>query len=191
MVGAMAVIGGAVFAGSASACSYPGAEQKFSSWGDQHFYVLAPDGGFENEAAGWTLSGGASTVAGSESFFLNSKTDSKSLALPAGSSAVSPPLCMSFETPVLRTLVRNTGDPSSRLKVELTYALGRNVRTATYTTFTAGSSWAPSPELSTVGTLAPLIGIVVPSSINVRLTPMDNKGNWQVDDFFVDPFARH
>ena len=53
-IGAMAVIGAAVFAGSAQACSYPGAEQKFSPWGDVHSYVLAQDGGFENGAAGWT-----------------------------------------------------------------------------------------------------------------------------------------
>jgi hypothetical protein len=190
IVSAMAVIGAVVFAGSAQACSYTGAEQKFSSWGDGHSYVLAPDGGFENGAAGWTLGGGATTVAGNESYFLNSKSDSNSLALPAGSSAVSPPLCMSLETPVLRMFARNTGDPASKLKVELTYKLGI-VRTAASYTFTAGSSWAPTQEISTVGTLAPLLGTLIPSTINVRISPLDSKGNWQVDDFYVDPFARH
>ena len=189
-VGAMAVVGAAFFAGSAQACSYPGAEQKFSSWGDGHSYVLAPDGGFENGAAGWTLGNGAKTVAGNETYFSNSKSDSHSLALPAGSSVVSPPLCMSLETPVLRMFARNTGDPTSKLRVELTYSLGI-VRTAASATITAGSSWAPTQEVSTVGTLAPLIGTIVPSSINVRITPLDSKGNWQIDDFYVDPFGRH
>jgi hypothetical protein len=191
LVGTMAVVGGALFAGSAQACSYSGAEQKFGPWGDGHSYVLAPDGSFENGAAGWTLGGGATTVAGNESFFVDSKSDSQSLALPAGSSAVSPPLCMSLETPVIRTFARNTGDPSSKLLVEMTYSLGRLVHTSASYTITAGSSWAPTQELSTVGTLAPILGALIPSSINVRLTPLDSKGNWQVDDFYVDPFARH
>ena len=191
IVGAMTVIGGVLFAGSAQACSYSGAEQKFGPWGDAHSYVLAPDGGFENGAAGWTLGNGAKTVAGNESYFVDAKTDSNSLALPAGSSAVSPPLCMSLETPVLRMFARNTGDPTSKLKVEMTYGLAGIVHTASSITFSAGSSWAPSPEMSTVGTLAPLLGTLIPSSINVRITPLDSKGNWQVDDFYVDPFARH
>jgi hypothetical protein len=32
---------------SANACSYGGAEQVFSRWGDQHHCVLGPDGGFD------------------------------------------------------------------------------------------------------------------------------------------------
>ena len=86
---------------------------------------------------------------------------------------------------------RNTGDPSSKLKVGMTYTLLGAVHTATSVTITAGSSWAPTQEVSTVGTLAPLLGTLVPSSINIRITPLDSKGNWQVDDFYVDPFARH
>ena len=191
IVGAMAVVGAVLFAGSAQACTYSGAEQKFGSWGDGHAYVLAPDGGFEAGAAGWTLGGGAAPVAGNESFFLNSKTDSHSLALPAGSSAVSPPLCMSLETPVIRMFARNTGDPSSKLKVEATYSLVGPVRTASTYTISAGKTWAPTQEMSTVLTLAPLIGTLVPAAINVRITPLDSKGQWQIDDFYVDPFARH
>jgi hypothetical protein len=191
IVGAMAVIGGAIFAGSASACTYSGAEAKFSSWGDGHSYVLAPDGGFEAGAAGWTLGGGAKAVPGNETYFLNSKSDSKSLALPTGSSAVSPSLCMSLDTPVVRLFARNAGDPSSKLKVEETYSLGGLVRTVATYNLTAGSTWAPTQEVSTVGTLAPILGALVPSSINVRFTPLDSKGQWQIDDFYVDPFARH
>lgn len=188
--GAMAVMGAALFAGSAQACSYTGATQTFKPRGDAHSYVLAPEGGFEVGTAGWTLEGGAATVAGNESYLANSKADSHSLALPAGSAVVSPPLCMSLETPVIRMFARNTGDPSSKLKVEMTYSLGV-VRTAAVYTVTAGSNWAPTQELSTLGTLAPLLGSVLPSAIKVRILPLDTKGKWQIDDFFVDPFARH
>ncbi len=187
--GAMAVIGAALFAGSAQACSYSGSEQVFKPWGDAHSYALAPDGGFEAGAAGWTLEGGAATVAGNESFNVHAG-DSRSLALPAGSAAVTPSLCMSLETPSIRMFARNTGDPSSKLKVEETYSLGV-VHTAAVYTVTAGTNWAPTREMSTVTTLAPLLGTVVPGSIKVRVSPLDSKGQWQIDDFYVDPFARH
>jgi hypothetical protein len=188
--GAMAVMGAALFAGSAQACSYTGAVQTFKPWGDVHSYVLAPEGGFETGTAGWTLEGGAATVAGNESYVVNSTTDSHSLALPAGSAVVSPPLCMSLETPVIRMFARNTGDPSSKLKVEETYSLGV-VHTAAVYTVTAGKTWAPTQELSTMATLAPLLGTIVPGAIRVRVSPLDSKGQWQIDDFYVDPFARH
>src|SRR4051812_20882012 len=73
-------------ASSAQACSYSGAKQAFSQWGDRSNYVLAPDGGFEAGGSGWSLSSGATVVAGNESYYLNGTGDSKSLSLPAGSS---------------------------------------------------------------------------------------------------------
>ena len=30
-----------------------------------------------------------------------------------------------------------------------------------------------------------------PGAIKVRISPLDSKGQWQIDDFYVDPFARH
>ena len=80
--------------------------------------MLAPDGGFEAGGQGWYLSGGAKVVAGNESFYLNDAGDSGSLSLPAGSSAVSPPVCMAIDTPSFRFVARNSGDPSSHLRVE-------------------------------------------------------------------------
>jgi hypothetical protein len=192
IVSAMAVVGAVFFAGSAqAACTYTGATQKFAPWGDVHNYVLAPNGGFEQGAAGWTLGGGAKTVTGNESFFLNSKADTQALSLPTGSTAVSPSLCMSLETPVIRMVVRNTGDPTSRLKVESTYNLYGLLQTGQSYVITAGKTWAPSPEMSTVLTLSPILGTLISSSINVHVTPLDNKGQWQIDDLYVDPFARH
>ncbi|HEY3435826.1 MAG TPA: hypothetical protein VGK41_09255 [Solirubrobacterales bacterium] len=178
------------FAASAQACDYRGAAQVFSPWGDSKFYVLAPDGGFEAGAAGWTLGGGATTVAGNESFFLNDAADSRSLSLPGGSSAVSPPICMSLDTPIFRLLARNTGDPSAGLKVEATYKLLGLVRTKTVSTVTAGASWAPSQQMSTVLTLSTIVGTLIPSAIQIRITPVGSGGNWQVDDVYIDPFAR-
>ncbi|HET8956109.1 MAG TPA: hypothetical protein VFN18_10665 [Solirubrobacterales bacterium] len=187
-----AVLAATAFSSAAAqACPYTGAEQVFKPWGDTSSYVLAPDGGFEAGGSGWSLGGGAAVTDGNEPFFLNDAADSSSLSLPAGSSAVSPPICMSIDTPHFRLLARNTGDPSSTLRVEATYSLLGLVRTKTLSTAKAGANWAPAQQMSTVLTLSTIVGTVVPSAIQIRITPVGAGGRWQVDDVFVDPFARH
>lgn len=188
---AAALVAVAFSAGVAQACPYSGAEQVFKPWGDNSSYVLAPDGGFEAGGAAWSLSGGAAVTEGNESFFLNDAADSKSLSLPAGSSAISPSICMSIDTPHFRLLARNSGDPSATLRVEATYSLLGLVRTKTVGTVSGGSSWAPTQQVSTVLTLSTIVGTLVPSSIRIRIAPVGSGGNWQVDDVYVDPFARH
>ncbi|MGN6587670.1 MAG: hypothetical protein ACTHKT_09405 [Solirubrobacterales bacterium] len=180
----------ALTATAAQACSYTGAAQVFSPWGDQHSYVLAPNGGFESGAQGWILTGGAATVSGNESFFLNGASDSRSLALPAGSSAVSPPVCMSIDTPIFRLVARNTGDTSSGLRVEAIYPLLGILQTKTVSTVYGGQAWASSQQMSTVLTLSTILGTVIPSAVQIRITPVGSGGNWQVDDLYIDPFAR-
>jgi hypothetical protein len=188
---AIALVAMAAIASSAQACSYPGANQVFSRWGDQKNYVLAPDGGFEAGGSGWSLKSGAKVVAENESYFLNAAGDSSSLSLPAGSSAASPPVCMSIDTPSFRLMARNTGDPSSRLRVEAVYNLVGLVRTKVVSNITAGADWAPTQSISTVLGLSTIVGTLIPSAIQIRMTPLDATGNWQVDDLYIDPFCRH
>jgi hypothetical protein len=187
---AIALLALAVFAGSAQACSYSGAEKVFSPWGDQRDYVLAPDGGFEAGGSGWQLSRGAAVVEGNESYYLNDAGDSKSLSLPAGSSAVSPPVCMALDTSSFRLVARNSGNPSSELRVEAVYKLLGLIRTKTAGTLRAGSTWAPTQSVSTVLTLSTIVGTLIPSAIQIRFTPLDSSGQWQVDDVYIDPFRR-
>ena len=190
MVVALVAMAFSSAAAQAATCPYYGAEQVFKPWGDSHNYVLAPDGGFEAGGAGWSLSGGATTVAGNESFYLNDAADSRSLSLPNGSSAVSPPICMSIDTPIFRLLARNTGDPTAGLRVEATYPLLGLIRTKTVSTVKAGPNWAPSQQLSTVLSLSTIVGTVIPSAIQIRVTPVGSGGQWQIDDLYIDPFAR-
>jgi hypothetical protein len=177
-------------ASAGAACRYTGAEQVFSPWGDRHNYVLAPDGGFEAGASGWSLYGGAAVVGGNESHFLNDPADRASLSIPSGSTAVSPPICMSLGTPIFRMVARNGGSPYSRLRVEAFYRLLGLVRTRTLSTVTSGSEWAPTQQMSTVLTLSTILGTLIPASIQIRITPLDDLGRWQVDDLYIDPFAR-
>jgi hypothetical protein len=178
-------------AAAQAACPYTGAEQVFRPWGDISYYVLAPDGGFEDRGEGWSLTGGAKTVPGNEAFYLNDPSDSRSLSLPAGSSAGSPPICMSIETPTFRLVARNTGDPTAKLKVEATYKLLGLVRTNVVSTVTSGPAWAPAQQMSAVLGLSTVVGTVIPSAIQIRITPVGSGGEWTVDDLYIDPFARH
>jgi hypothetical protein len=187
---ATALLALAVFAGSAQACSYSGAEPVFSPWGDQGNYVLASDGGFEAGGSGWQLNRGATVVEGNESYFLNNAGDSKSLSLPAGSSAVSPPVCMALDTPSFRLVARNSGNPSSQLRVEAVYKLLGLIRTKTAGTLHASSTWGPTQSVSTVLTLSTIVGTLIPSAIEIRFTPLDSSGRWQIDDIYIDPFRR-
>lgn len=187
----VALLAMAFFTVSAQACSNVGAAQVFLPWGDSSSYVLAPDGGFESGGTGWTLSGGAKTVEGNEPFYLHAAGDNRSLSLPAGSSALSPSICMAIDTPTFRLVARNTGDTSSGLRVEATYQLLGLLRTKDVSTVYGESAWAPSQQMSTVLSLSTVVGTVTPSSIQIRITPLGSGGNWQVDDLYIDPFARH
>jgi hypothetical protein len=97
---------------------------------------------------------------------------------------------MSLDTPVFRMFARNTGDPSSRLRVEATYKLLGLLRTKTVSTVAASSNWAPTQQMSTVLTLSTIVGTLIPSAIQIKITALDSKGQWQVDDLYIDPFAR-
>jgi hypothetical protein len=189
-VAASAVVALAVAPSAFGACDYQGGKRVFADWGDNHSYVLAPDGGFESDASGWSLSGGADVVAGNESHYLRSAGDRARLDLPDGSAATSPQICVALDTPVMRSMVRNTGDPTSRLRVEVTYRLLGLVQTKVATDVHADDAWMPSSYISPTLGLSTIVGTVLPAAVQVTFQPLDARGDWQVDDFYVDPYAR-
>jgi hypothetical protein len=73
--------------------------------------------------------------------------------------------------------------------VEATYSLLGLVRTKTVSTVYGSSNWAPSQQMSTVLSLSTIVGTLIPSAIQIRITPLGSGGNWQVDDLYIDPFA--
>ncbi len=185
-VTAIALLAMAVFAAGAQACSYTDSQQVFSPWGDQRDYVLAPDGGFELGGSGWSLDDGAAVAAGNESYYVNSADDGSSLSLPSGSTAVSPPICVGLDTPVFRMFALNGGDPSSRLRVSVVYDLPGQGEVSVSRKIRGDAAWLPTRPLRTVLGLASLTG-----TMQVQITPLDSQGQWQVDDLYIDPFARH
>jgi hypothetical protein len=185
LVLAAALLGLLAFSSAAkAACSYPNTEQVFAPWGDENFYELAPDGGFESEAAGWTLLGGAKLVQGNEDQYLNNPGDDTSLALRFLGLAITPQICVNETTPSFRFMALNTGNPSSKLEVIVTYQEDRQLRIKT-TDIRAGDEWEPSKpiDLRTDGDVERIS--------RISFAPKDNKGSWQIDDLYIDPFARH
>lgn len=166
--------------------------QPFLRFLDPLPYVLAPDGGFERGAAGWKLSGGARVVSGNEPFQL-SGPGSKSLLIPSGGSATSPPMCVGLVLPVVR-FVSMGGSLLSSMKVEAVYtdAFGRQASMELLPIVLPSASWQPTlPLLQLGGTLnaATLNGLT--TEMSFRFTPrggLFGSGNWRIDDLYVDPW---
>jgi hypothetical protein len=196
LVAAAAALSAAFSAGPAAAglgiqCPDP-SSQPFQSWDDNSFYAFAPDGGLENGGSGWTLSGGARVVDGNESFFVHAGSDDSALALPSGSSATTPPMCIGLLSGHMRFFLANGGSSGSKLKVQVLYGgglggllstAGRILGVSDLGYLKAGSSWQPSAEVEMLGGTAPLLT----QYVQFRFTPADGTGAWRIDDVYLDP----
>jgi hypothetical protein len=171
-----------------ASCSYPSSGTTFSQWGDLATYVPAPGGTFEGGAAGWDLVN-SSVVDGNESFFLNNSSDSKSLSIASGGSATSPSACVDRSYPTFRFMVRNTGSRLAVLKVDAIYLDSPGhlkIKTVGFTT--AGRQWSPS--LVQVLVLGQLATLGNESRVQFRFTPVGWNAAFQIDDIYIDPWAR-
>jgi hypothetical protein len=181
-------------AGLGVACPDP-TSQAFQPWGDSANYAYAPNGGFESGTSGWAVSGGAKVVAGNQTFFTHGLGERYSLALPPGSSATSPPMCISLFSSKMRFFASNAGSSSSRLKVQVIYNGGTSGLLSAVTKIlgisdfgyvNAGGAWQPSPAIGMLSGTLPLLT----QSVQFRFTPADRKGSWLIDDIYLDPL-RH
>ena len=175
----------------AAPCNQPALRTVFAPWHDNRSYVLTENGGLEQGDAGWTLADGAAVVEGNDPFQLNDAADHQSLSLPAGSSASSPATCFGAGSPTFRFVARTTGDRSARLKVEVLYTNPNgNKVTRTAGKIRGGDTWRPSKRLALAIGRAKGRGRLVSGTVAFRFTPV-GAGDWQVDDLFLDPRARH
>jgi len=163
-----------------------GGTQVFAPWQDTAYYYLGPNGGFESGSTGWSLSG-ASVVGGNEPFL---KTGSHSLALPSGSSATSPVICLGPSQLYVRMFAKDTGGTDRGLHMRVYwYGLLNQLLGATdYATFGSGSGWSPTSKLSSSGGLqVPLLPLLGSTSARIVVTPLGSGSAWQIDDLYVDP----
>jgi hypothetical protein len=156
----------------------------FAQFGDYKNYTFAPDGGLEAGGSGWTLSGGAKVVSGNEPFYVHSRYDSRSLYLPAGSYASTPPACMGTTSTFIRFFVKNS--PGGTLRVQVIYRglLGNVVGVLNWSSLSGSTSWSPSPSILN---LQSLLGILGAKYIQLRFYA--DGAPSQVDDVYVDPWA--
>jgi hypothetical protein len=175
----------------ADPCTNPTPAPVFAAWYDASNYVPVPNGGFEQGDTGWTLADGAAVVEGNDPFFLGGAADHQSLALPAGSSATSPGACFTMHSPTFRLVGRTSGDRHAQLKVEVLYT-DQNGRPTSRTAgkIRGGDSWRPSKRLSLAIGRAKGHGKLLSSTVAFRFTPLGS-GDWQIDDLYLDPRARH
>jgi hypothetical protein len=153
--------------------------------------VLTANGGLEQGDTGWTLADGAAVTEGNDPFLLNDAADHQALSLPAGSSATSPATCFSAGSPTFRFVARTSGDRHARLKVEVLYT-NQNGRKVSRTAgkLRGGDAWRPSKRLALAIGRAKGRGRLLSGTVAFRFTPV-GAGDWQVDDLFLDPRARH
>jgi hypothetical protein len=161
--------------------------------GDFADYALAPGGNFESGAPGWLLTGGAAVVAGNETAYVGSRADRSSLALPSGSTATSATMCIDGTYPHFKVFARNTGSTKSTLKVEVLYMDGKGkiVGSGSGTIAATNTTWQLSKVLN-IGVTFNTAVAAGAAPVAFRFTPSGSSaGNWQIDDVYVDPYARH
>jgi hypothetical protein len=175
---------------TAAGCTTP-TSQAFLFANDKKDYVLAPGGNVEGSLSGWSLTGGATTVAGSAPAVTGARVGTKSLLIPSGGSVTSAPMCVAAHSPFFRFQARNTGFGGA-LKVEVLYLDGPKFtgeREVGYVT--AGSTWQPTQRLSlSQGIMGVNGSSTSQATVAFRFTPVGAGARWQVDDVYVDPFRR-
>lgn len=182
---------------AALTCGKP-SERVFLRWLDPLPYNLATNGGFESGAEGWALSGGARVVSGNEPFYLNSRSDKFSLALPAGASATSPWTCASVDGLVARLVAVASGSALGSLQVDVLYRnAGGQLKIAGLTPILTllHRSWGPTlPILVLPGTLLSDVAGLSLGTVELAFRFRASSGfltssSWRLDDLYVDPWA--
>jgi hypothetical protein len=166
--------------GSASYCD-PNSSTVFSPWGDKSNYMLTPGGSFEDGTPAWKLNGGAKIVSGNEPYYLRSKTDRKSLYMPAGSSATTPTMCFAAGDWHMRFV--GTGTGQVRVAVTVNSLLGL-VSILDGGTVSGNGTWKPSPQVSLL--LTNVGGLLTTKAVSLRFTA--TSGASTIDDVYLDPF---
>jgi hypothetical protein len=166
-----------------------GGSQVFGPWADAAEYILAPNGGFENGASGWSLSGGAAVVNGNEPFY---PTGTHSLSLPSGSSAMSPNVCLGTKQLYIRMFGKDLGGTDGGLRVRVYWygLLNQLLGTSDFAVFPGGGDWAPTGQVKSGGGLLaplPVVALVSSSSARIEVTPLGSGSRWQIDDLYIDP----
>jgi len=173
---------------SASSCPTYESTKAFSKWLDPFSYTLAPGGSFESESD-LTFTGGARLVAGNESHYVRSSDDRSSVLIPRGGTVTTGALCVGLDKPTVRFFARR---PNFALLPLMTVE-------AVYTTRSGGTASLPLVGVPLAGNAwslqLPMVSLnsvlELGDSTMMRFRLRAVSGDWQVDDFYVDPWRRY
>ena len=163
-----------------SACSAPQLAQPFLSLRDSNWYTLVPGQSVNSfQGTGWTLNGGAH-IAPSP---LSGAGTGSVLDLPSGSSAVSPPMCVSSDYPTARMMVRDVVG-SEGVHISVSYAGTKTAAQPQDVGQVHGtqSAWTASDPFNVHPGNLPGWQLV-----QFRLTPGGTRSDFQIYNFWVDP----
>lgn len=158
--------------------------QPFTRWGDYESYCAFPNLGFESGATAWKLGGNSSVVAGNEPWHV-SGSGTHALQLGPGGTATSSALPVSLLDPWIRLFAHSVGaNGSLRVQVVFHGLLGNltgllNIGSLSPAGYT---SWQPTAHV-----LSTLALPLATTSAQVVVTSQASRGNWQVDDVYLDP----
>ena len=178
---------GILSTGEADGCD-PNASRVFEAWGDSAYYTLVPGGSFEGTNS-WTLKNGARVVAGNEPFYVRSSADTRSLALPAGSSAITPTVCFNFADWHARVFARKTASASGYIRVDVVVRslLGGVLSILDGGTISPRGEWQPSPKIGLLTcNITSLLGT---KAVAFRFRAVGS--DFRIDDFYLDPWKSY
>jgi hypothetical protein len=168
---------------TSGACNEAALSQPFLRWGDASYYELLPGGNFEGSLSGWTLSGYAKKVAGSEPYAATGSVGAYSLSLPAGSSVQSPFTCVNASYPTFRFFARTEGLASSVL-VQVIYKTPLGTSSASLGIVALSGTWQPTLPMLTNSIVG---GVLSGGTGQVALRFTAVLGPSRIDDVLVDP----
>jgi hypothetical protein len=168
----------------------PTLTQAFAPFGDLGLYTPVSDAGVEAGGTSWVLAGGAAVVAGNEPWHIGGAADSHSLDLPAGSSAVTAPICIDETYPYFRTFALNAGSTKRSLEIDVLYydTKGKLLNTKPYGYESGVTTWQPTPTIA-IEVFNQKTGVAA-APVAFRFMPKGQDAHFRIDDVYVDPYSR-
>ncbi len=160
-------------------CPLPTLTEPFAPL-DPNLYALAPGESADDFAGtGWTLLG--SSIVSTK---LNDGTTGNVLDLPAGSVAISPPMCITDQCPTARAIGRDLKGPGGAT-IEVAYVAGKALSLSSGTITGTSSSWS----------LGPVVNLTPSTTAGAQLAVFTFVGgasgsDSQLYDFYIDPKQR-
>jgi hypothetical protein len=164
-------------------CQDPTFVQPFTGLKDNRHYVLAPGGDFSDPSgAGWQFDGGAQIV----DDMRPDGTAGGVLAMPSGSVATSPVMCVDMNYPTARMWVRKlTGDGDVKVSVAYVGSKTASAPKEVGKVHGHGKAWGLSDDVKIKPELAGKYDGW--RKVAFVFVAGGNDGDFRIDDFYVDP----